>query len=349
MSGERPSHEAGGDPGPRVHDVGPGGLVDIVVDAVDVRVRGIDGTEARVVAPADGAGLETRAQAGRFSIRTSRSVELDRSGWGGFLGIQIGSRSLGFPFRGRVSGTVEIEVPRDARVEVNAGAGDVAVRDVRGDLAVTTASGDVSVTRAAGRIAVEAASGDIHVAADQPVTVEIHTVSGDVEARAPRFERVAIETVSGDAELSGSFAPGVAHAVSTVSGDVEVNLDGGLTLDVTTVSGRIECTHPDRRDGDGRKRPLVIGDGVPRLAVRSMSGDVQVRAGRPIPADAEGGPVEPGPEAPGTDASAEPEEPGTLAVLEALARGEIDVAEAERLLASASVDLVGAAGEAPGG
>ncbi len=39
--------------GPRVHDIGPGGLVRVDVDADDVRIRGVDGTEARVVAPGE--------------------------------------------------------------------------------------------------------------------------------------------------------------------------------------------------------------------------------------------------------------------------------------------------------
>jgi len=113
---------------------------------------------------------------------------------------------------------------------------------------------------------------------------------------------------------------------------------GGLTIEVKTISGDVECDHPDRREGDGRRRPLVIGDGSARLAIRSMSGDVEIRAGRTGPA----APVPPGaPAPPRTPAS--PAAPGdgpdarTLSVLEALARGEIDVAEAERRLADAPV------------
>jgi hypothetical protein len=163
-----------------------------------------------------------------------------------------------------------------------------------------------------------------------------------------------------------------------------VALDGGLTLAVRTVSGSFECEHPDRRDGDGRRRPLVIGDGAAQLSVRTMSGDVEVRRGRSetagtrSPADDEasgrfgGPPAPPLPAAPAAPsappapavptrhgapttpvsggAAAPAQEPAsstertqvapaatpdmaTLAILEALARGEIDVAEAERRLA----------------
>jgi hypothetical protein len=320
--------------GPRVHDIGAGGVVVIAVEADDIRIQGVDGTEVRVVAPADGVGIATEAQPGRFSVRTLRHVGTDRTG---FVGLTIGRREFGFPLGFRVSGTIEIEVPRDASVEVGAAAGDVAVRDVRGGTVIRTASGDVSIKSAGGRIAVNVASGDVNVIGTEPVSLEVHSVAGDVRARAPRFERVAIETISGDAELAGTFGAGANHAISTVSGDVELAvLGGGLTIEVKTVSGDVTCHHPDRRDGDGRKRPLVIGDGAAQMAIRSMSGDVDVRAGRvgppaPMPPTAPEPPRPPAPPPAPDDA----QDAGTMTVLEALARGEIDVLEAERRLAGA--------------
>jgi hypothetical protein len=347
MIGE--SGKAGRLHGPRTHDIGAGGVVSVSVEADDVRIRGVDGTEVRVVAPADGAGIETNAEPGRFAIRTAGGAR------GVILGIRIGGRGFGV----HVAGTIELEVPRDARVEIVSAAGDVTLRDMLGGASVRTLSGDVSVKGAAGRIAVNVASGDVTVLGAAPVSLDLHSVSGDIRARAPRFDRVAIETISGDAELGGVFGAESAHLITTVSGDVELSVSGGLSLEVKTVSGDVECSHPDRREGDGRKRPLVIGDGAARLAIRSMSGDVEVRAGRAEPAAAPAAsdpaeafgfhdipqppapplappPPPPGPPAaratpPAPLATGDPDE--TLAVLEALARGEIDVAEAERRLA----------------
>ncbi len=84
-------------------------------EADDVRIHGVDGTEVRVVAPADGAGIETDAQPGRFAVRTLRQVGFERIA---FVGLKVGRREFGFPLGFRVSGTIELEVPRDARVEV---------------------------------------------------------------------------------------------------------------------------------------------------------------------------------------------------------------------------------------
>ena len=367
MTAEQPGAASSVGMGPRVHDIGPAGVVVVSADADDVRILGVEGTTVRVVSPADGAGLETRAEPGRFSVRPVRPGGLEK---GGFVGIQVGSRGFGFPLRLRVSGTLELEVPRDARVEVEGRAGDVAVRDVRGGAAIRTASGDVSLKRVGGEVAIEATSGDVDVDADAAVGLAVRSVSGDVEARAPRFDRVAIETVSGDVELAGRLAPGPAHGISTVSGDVEVAVDGGLTLVAKTVSGRIEIHHPDGRGGVGRGRPVVLGDGAARLTVSSMSGDIEVRAGRARPGASglpDAGPVPRAPDAPAPPATPRPPDPppipaqatrsatpssdetqlaaagrdappdpAVLAALEALARGEIDVAEAERRLAGRS-------------
>ena len=282
MAGESMTAEPAS--GPRVHDIGAGGIVVVAAEAADVRIQGVEGTEVRVVAPADGAGIATEAQPGRFTVRTLRRAGSERIA---FVGLKVGRREFGFPLGFRVSGTIEIEVPRDARVEVGVAAGDVAIRDVRGGAVVRTASGDVSIKGAGGHVAVNASSGDVNVIAAEPVTLEVHSVAGDVRARAPRFERVAIETISGDAELAGTFASAARHAVSTVSGDVELTvLSGGLAIEVKTVSGDLTCHHPDRREGDGRRRPLVIGDGAAQMSIRSMSGDVDVRAGRVAPAPA---------------------------------------------------------------
>jgi hypothetical protein len=317
-------------------------VVIVAVDADDVRIQGVGGTEVRVVAPADGSGIATEAEPGRFSVRTLRSVGSELSG---FVGLKLGRREFGFPLGLRVSGTIEIEVPHDARVEVQAAAGDVAIRDVRGGAAVKIASGDVSIKGAAGSIAVNVASGNVTVIGAEPVSLDVHSMAGDVRGRAPRFERVAIETVSGDVELAGAFGTGARHVISTVSGDVELAVPaGGLTMEVRTLAGGVSCHHPDRRDGDGRKRPLVIGDGAAHLAVRTMSGDVEIRPGRVAPPAPLPGailppavPVPPGapapPAPPMPPAADEGPDATTLAALEALARGEIDVAEAERRLA----------------
>jgi hypothetical protein len=278
----------------------------------------VDGTVVRLVAPAaDHPAIEVTTEAGRYAIRLGHPIR------GRVFGIRLGGRGVfGLELGG---GTIELEVPRDARVEISARSGDVSVRDVIGSVAVRTVSGDVSIRGGGGDLRVEAASGSLRAVASTPIAATVRTISGDVHLDAPRTERTSVTTMSGDVEIASLFAPGGDHVVSTTSGDVELAVHGGLTIDARTVSGEVDCAHPDRRAGNGRRAPLVIGDGAARLAVRTLSGDIDVRAGRVRPEPAAAAPVaDPGPAAP--DSS------GALAVLEALARGEIGVAEAERRL-----------------
>ena len=85
----------------------------------------------------------------------------------------------------------------------------------------------------------------------------------------------------------------------------------------------------------------MIGDHGPTVSFRSMSGDLRVvRAEALAGARPPAGPVHPEPldpasppTAPGADASDEPDTAAEeLAILEALERGDIDVAEADRRL-----------------
>jgi hypothetical protein len=302
----------------REHDIGPGGSVIVAVDADDVRVRGVDGTTVRLVSPsADHPAIEVATEPGRYSVRLGQPIR------GRVFGFRLGSRgAFGLEVGG---GTLELEVPRDAHLEISARSGDVSVRDVTGSVAIRTVSGDVSVRGGGGDLRVESASGSLRAVAAAPITATVRTISGDVEIDAARTDRTSIITVSGDVEIAGVFAPGGDHVVSTTSGDVELAVQGGVTIDARTVSGDIDCAHPDRRAGSGRRDPLVIGDGAAQLAVRTLSGDIEVRSGRvrTEPAAAPAVPVT-------GRAAADPS--GTLAVLESLARGEIDVAEAERQL-----------------
>ena len=331
----------------REHDIGPGGSVIVAVEADDVRVRGVNGTTVRLVAPAtDHPAIEVVAEPGRYDIRLGHPIR------GRVFGFRLGRSVFGLEVGG---GTLELEVPLDARLEISASSGDVSVRDVSGSVTIRTASGDVSLRGGGGDLRVEAASGNLRAVAAAPIAATVRTISGDVEIDAPRTERTSIMTVSGDVEMASAFAPGGDHVINTTSGDVELAVQGGVTIDVRTVSGDVDCAHPELRAGNGRRDPLVIGDGAARLAVRTLSGDIDVRAGRVRPETPERGvpslpAVSPLPAVPplpavtpvavaGVDdaGQASPDSAATLAVLEALARGEIDVTEAERRL-GATVD-----------
>ncbi len=278
MSSERDANGQPGTPSEVViaqvtHDIGRGGAVAIETTTDDIRVRGVDGTVVRLVSPSDTRRLVIERGSGRFAVRTER-------GTGGIIfGVRIGS----FGFGSGVGTTIELEVPRDARLDIATASGDVGVRDVTGAIRTRTASGDVAMRGVGGEIAFHAASGDLHAEAVAPVRLRAETMSGDVELDGPRFDAADVRTLSGDVELSGTFERAGVHAIETTSGDIELSVNGGVTIDVRTVSGDLDVAHPERVGGWGRRDPVVIGDGAARLSVRTLSGDVEVRRGRPTP------------------------------------------------------------------
>ncbi len=294
----------------RSHDIGPAGLVVVEVTADDVRVRGVDGTVARLVSGHAPEALRIETGDRRLVVRSRVG------GPGAFMGIRIGSWGFGTT----ISGTVELEVPRGSRLEITTASGDVAVRDVQGGVQVRTASGDASLRGVAGDVRFQGASGRLTVVAEAPISLRAETISGDVGVEAPRVDGAQVRTVSGDVEIATTFAPVGAHAIETTSGDVELAVGGGLTLDARTVSGDVDVSHPDRVRGRERRDPIVIGDGSARLTVRTLAGDIDVRRGAPAAK-------------PATPAA--PRDDPALDILEALSRGEIDVAEAERRLVAA--------------
>ena len=59
----------------RAHDIGPAGSVVVAVEVDDVRVRGVDGTTVRLVAPAtDHPAIEVAAGPGRYAVRLAHPV-----------------------------------------------------------------------------------------------------------------------------------------------------------------------------------------------------------------------------------------------------------------------------------
>jgi hypothetical protein len=394
------------------HDIGARGRVVIEVAADDIRVRGVDGTVARILSPRGGRNLAVQPAPGELTIRGRGAV-----GSFGFLGLRLG----GFGFGVGIDGTVEVEVPRDALLDISTASGDMVVRDVLRGVRARTASGNISLRNVGGDLVYQSASGDLEIETAAPISLRAETMSGDVDVDAPRVESTDVRTVSGDIEMATNFAPGTAHSIETTSGDVELSVGGGATIEARTVSGQVDVTHPERRGGVGRNDPVVIGDGAATISVRTLSGDIEIRRGRaaptgmapvparppmpamppvppvpPVPAvpslaaapanpallPEPAGPLEapPGVELPGPPAlaglpagqlaaalpagteppaivPAEPAEPAepiepagpavtpgrapredpTLALLEALARGDIDVDEAERRIVAAGL------------
>jgi DUF4097 and DUF4098 domain-containing protein YvlB len=229
----------------------------------------------------------------------------------------------------------EITVPRETAVNAQTVSGDLDLNGTRGPARLESVSGDVNIEDVQGPMRIKSVSGDVQCT-DYAGAVEGSSVSGDVDIRG-RVRACELHTVSGD--ISVDLEPEVGGRESrlkTISGDVEVGLlSSTCVCDYHTASGDLECDLPARIMREGRKdRTVVIGDGRTRLSVKTVSGDLTIKAAsssvREEPAaPRESAEAEAGPEGDRdlerTAAMASPDTAKVRDLLERLARGEVSV------------------------
>lgn len=127
-------------------------------------------------------------------------------------------------------------------------------------------SGNVSIVGAEGDVRAGSVSGDVRMERLRVSSVKASSVSGDVT--------VGIEALSGSGALT----------FTSVSGNVTAELPKGTEADVTmrSVSGSLDSDFPLTLNGRVNRRSIEarIGRGGRELEVRTVSGDVRLRAAK---------------------------------------------------------------------
>jgi hypothetical protein len=313
------------------HAIGETGSASLSVRSADVRVRGITGGEAHVRAT-----FEIEAASDADADRIFQEVQMRVVKGSGDLIVDetdnpdpVGKLFTRiFRGHGDYELNLEAELPVQTRLRLSGVSSDVTVTDLHGEQRYNTVSGDLSVVNAGGSVRLETVSGDASVRADEPLELHAQTVSGDLNILTPTLRSLRANTVSGDVQLEAELDPTGDFRVETVSGDMSVGLVGSATFEIHGLSTDVSSDLDHRLEGQIDRRRLVIGNGVPRLAFNSMSGDVHIRHPRRISPRV--APAQPATELSPADREAQ------LDVLRALERGEIDVDEATRRLAGGS-------------
>ena len=182
-------------------------------------------------------------------------------------------------FRGkRFRVDFEITVPRETAVNAQTVSGDLDLNGTRGPARVESVSGDVNIADVQGPMRLKSVSGDVQCT-DYVGGVEGSSVSGDVDIRG-RVRSCELHTVSGDISIDLEPEAGRASRLKTISGDVEVGLlTSSCVCDYHTASGDLECEEPARIIREGRKdRTIIIGEGRSHLTVKTVSGDLTIKA-----------------------------------------------------------------------
>jgi hypothetical protein len=242
-----------------------GGRVDVVThDAPGARLE---------VHDVDGRPLEVELRDGELRVGYSFTL----GGWEGWLEKFRNFRDLD-------RADLSIAVPRTAVAKVGTVSADGLVAGVEGQASVWTVSGSLVVDGTTGRLSANTVSGEI-VVRGHDGELNLNSVSGELAASGS-LRTVHANAVSGAVALdiaSGSTAV----SATTVSGAVTVRVPEGEGVHVkaTAVGGRLVVDGEEHGTGVPGSRTVDLrrGPGGSTIAVSTVSGDVTLLRGAPVP------------------------------------------------------------------
>lgn len=197
-----------------------------------------------------------------------------------------------------------IQVPRATRLSIVSVSAEIDVSNtslfqrlesVSGDIQSTLQSSEGKFRTVSGQIKVEvignserveahSVSGDIDIRGVSG-EIRLETVSGDLDVTAKRFSRLDVHTVSGDLDLTGNFASGGEISAESVNGDMRLELPSlyNTEIHLESFNGDIAKVFDYRavrnsRYAPGRTLRLTEGDGISRIRIETLNGDIDLLA-----------------------------------------------------------------------
>jgi hypothetical protein len=228
----------------------------------------------------------------------------------------------------------------EGSARIHTGKGTVQIRDANLKLEANTGWGEVQLERVGGEANLRTGFGRLTVVDARDLALEAHSGNGELRLSG-EFRSIRAKSGFG-AILCNAQRLGSSVDLSSGNGDVDVAFgsDGAVRIDAATGRGRIESQvslvqvgQPGPEGFFSRRVVGTAGAGEIQSTVRVRSGMGNVRL-RYLPGQAPS--TTPSAEPTTAEASAETDASprrSRLEILQALQRGEIDVAEAERLLA----------------
>lgn len=220
--------------------------------------------------------------AGRVSVRAGMADAVEIVGAEGRLVVDLTDHRAG-------CADVKIAIPEGSSLEVDAGAANVSVIELRGAVEIATMSGSVTVRGGRRSVEIATISGSVYVEGPLPA-VEIASVSGSLTARnvgpevsvesvsgaidisaGPPLERLDAATVSGPIRFEGRLVRTARGGVESHSGAVVLRIPADTTADVSleSFSGRI-------RNGIPTSVPTEEFGSKGLVEVSTFSGDITV-------------------------------------------------------------------------
>lgn len=263
------------------HRIGTNGRISVKTISGTLRVRGIEGEEARLtityrIRAADQAAAERALETGR--------VIVDRGP--GSLDVETPERrlstGLAWLFAGaRVGADIAIDVPWGTKVRYETMSGSIEAMALVGDQKYRTVSGDIRLWSLGGLVEAGSISGSISLDNGGDVRLRVNTISGGIKVRARRFYGMALSSTSGSIRVIGALDPSGDHRAELISGSVELTPLNGVTAELRAVSGSIVSNVEHRLEGGRGNWRSIVGDGMAAFKVNSTSGSLHILAARP--------------------------------------------------------------------
>lgn len=212
------------------------------------------------------------------------------------MGVERRDETLAEP-----GSTLEVRVPRGARVSVKSGTANIEVTGIRGELELTSVSGSVRVEGSLKLLIAESMEGNLIASGPMDLvrlkggagTITIRGARGDILATTVggaivvmdgAVVRAHLETVSGTIAYDGSVDPHGTLESVTHSGDVTLRLppDISAEFDLESFDGAIVLglggKGGSERDKPPKGKPVsfVTGTGGSHVMVRSFKGEIRI-------------------------------------------------------------------------
>jgi hypothetical protein len=235
---------------------------------------------------------------GSYTARyRNRRPAVERSVSDGTLHIDAECPSLQL----RILGTgcrvdLEVRVPSDVRVEVEAGSGTVSVERIRGDVEVDTGSGGITIDDVDGAVRTDTGSGGIRLGSVRG-SVEAETGSGSITGAALQTADFTGSTGSGGIDLEFWEVRPERIELQTGSGSVRVRVpQGTYAVDVDAGAGRTSVEGIEEDPGASHRIRIRSGSGSVTVSSTSRATTTPVPTPEPTPEPAQT-PSPPEPEA----------------------------------------------------
>lgn len=221
------------------------------------------------------------------------SFYMGGAGKGAKLGVERGDDA-----KENQPATLEIRVPRAARLWVKSVSASIEASGLTGEIEAASVDGSIRIEGSLRLVVAESMDGNVNVAGPASVVrikggggtvtlrgargdVDCATVGGAIVATDAALDRARLETVSGTVAYDGTVALQGSLEVITHSGDVTLRLPEQISaeFELNSIDGPIAFGPAGKGAGKttrGKVMSFTSGAGEARIQVRSFKGEIRI-------------------------------------------------------------------------